>query len=69
MTIHAETEIDQIIHSDHSDPFHILGLHLPCPVQYKNGIGIITLCHEDPGGLLQLLHILGNQRCREDENK
>jgi 1,4-alpha-glucan branching enzyme len=27
MVAHVEIEIDQIIHSDHSDPFHILGAH------------------------------------------
>jgi 1,4-alpha-glucan branching enzyme len=27
MTTHVDTEIDQIIHSEHSDPFHILGAH------------------------------------------
>ena len=26
-TEHLETEIDQIVHGDHSDPFHILGAH------------------------------------------
>src|SRR5262245_51241606 len=26
-TGHLESEIDQIVHGDHSDPFHILGAH------------------------------------------
>src|SRR5207344_3035043 len=26
-TEHLETEIDQIVHGNHSDPFHILGAH------------------------------------------
>ena len=26
-TEHLESEIDQIVHGDHSDPFHILGAH------------------------------------------
>jgi len=27
MTTHIDNEIDQIVHSEHSDPFHILGAH------------------------------------------
>src|SRR5262249_38240846 len=31
-----ETEIEQIIHSEHSDPFHVLGSH---PIQIQSGSG------------------------------
>src|SRR5262245_30641022 len=34
MTAHIEAEIDQVVRSEHSDPFHILGVH---PLENTDG--------------------------------